>query len=70
MGSEEWGMVQRRTPNPKCVFCDLLTEPSIIFQSEDLTVRGWRCPKCGFTFIHPSEIPKALQVLREVAKIT
>jgi len=70
MDLDAWNMSQRRTLNPRCVFCDVLTEPSIIFQSEDLVVRGWRCPKCGFTYMHPNEIPKALQVLKEVARVT
>jgi hypothetical protein len=69
MDLEEWSRTQRRTSNPKCVICDIMTEPSIIYQSEDVTVHGWRCPQCGFAFIHPKEIPKALEVLKEVARV-
>lgn len=69
MDLEEWSRTQRRIIDPICVFCDITTEPSIIYQKEEIIVQGWRCPKCGFTLIHPQEIPKAMQVLKEVAKI-
>ena len=32
-------------------------------------IRGWRCPKCGFTLIHPGEINKALEILRDTAAV-
>jgi hypothetical protein len=70
MGLDERNSAQRRTQSPRCVFCDCTTEACIIYQVDDLTVRGYRCPKCGFMLIHPNEIPKALQVIKEVAKIT
>jgi len=70
MDLDECNSAQRRTQSPICVFCDCTTEASIIYQVDDLTVRGYKCPKCGFTFIHPNEISKALQVVKEVAKIT
>ena len=69
MDLEEYGRAQRRMSNPQCVFCEVMTEPSVIYQSQGLTVRGWRCPKCGFAFLHPEEIPKAMQVMREVARV-
>jgi tRNA(Ile2) C34 agmatinyltransferase TiaS len=54
---------------PKCVFCNASTKATIILRSEGYIVRGWKCPKCGFTLIHPKEIPKALKLLREIAEI-
>jgi hypothetical protein len=46
----------------------MTTEPAIVFRGEEYMVKGWRCPKCGFSFIHPEEIPKALELLKEVTK--
>jgi hypothetical protein len=55
--------------NPICVFCDIQTMSTTIFRGESLMIRGWRCPKCGFTLIHPGEINKALEILRETAAV-
>jgi len=55
--------------NPKCLFCDVLAEPTLILRIEDKAIRGWRCPKCGFTLIHPEEIPKAMDFLKETMKL-
>ena len=66
---EKWDSFREVGSNPKCVFCDVSTEPTIIFRSEDHLVRGWKCPKCGFTLIHPHEIPKALELLKQIARI-
>jgi len=68
MSLDEWKKTRWRTQGPKCVFCDLTTEPAIVFRGEEYTVKGWRCPKCGFSFIHPEEISKALELLKEVTK--
>jgi|GEM_PF-6097150 tRNA(Ile2) C34 agmatinyltransferase TiaS len=56
--------------NPKCLFCDVSMRPAVIIRGEDYLLRGWRCPKCGFTLIHPHEIPKALELLRAMTKTT
>lgn len=69
MEYEKWNSMRWIKPNPKCVFCDVSTEAAIIFRSEEYTVRGWKCPKCGFTLIHPNEIPKALDLLKEIARV-
>jgi len=55
--------------NPICVFCDIQTMSTTIFRGENFMIRGWRCPKCGFTLIHPEEIAKALEILRETAAV-
>jgi DNA-directed RNA polymerase subunit RPC12/RpoP len=49
---------------PKCMFCDVPTEPTIIFQDDSMIVRGWRCPRCGFILINPNDIPKALDTIK------
>ncbi len=70
MSAEKWEAARWIKPDPKCVFCDAYTKPAIIFRIEDKAVRGWRCPSCGFTLIHPEEIPKALDFLRKAAQIS
>ena len=32
MDLEEYGRAQRRMSNPQCVFCEVMTEPSVIYQ--------------------------------------
>ena len=66
---EKWISIKRTAANPRCVFCDTPTELTIIFRSEEYIPKGWKCPKCGFTIIHPDEIPKALSLLKEIARI-
>ena len=56
-------------PNPICVFCNIQTMSATIFRGENLMIKGWRCPKCGFTLIRPEEIAKALEILKETAAI-
>ncbi len=56
-------------PDPKCTFCESYMKPAIIFRIEEEEVRGWRCPNCSFTLIHPEEIPKALGFLKKAAQI-
>jgi hypothetical protein len=70
MSLNEWRTSRWRAQGPKCILCDVATEPTIIFRGEDYSIRGWRCPNCGFTYIHPDEIPKALELQREVTGIT
>ena len=55
--------------NPSCMLCDVQTEPTIIYYDDDFLVRGWKCPSCGSTLIHPEDIPKALDLVRETAKV-
>lgn len=69
MSDSGWRTARWIRPNPKCVFCDLSTEPTVVFQNEDYRIHGWRCPRCGFTLIHPDEIHRALEILRETAEI-
>ncbi len=56
-------------PAPHCLFCDIYTEPSIVLRLEDRVIKGWKCPQCGFTLIHPEEIPKAMEFLKETMKL-
>ena len=60
---------QRWLTAPKCFFCDILTEPTIIYYDDDCMVKGWKCPHCGFTLINPTDIPTALDLVRETAKV-
>jgi len=55
--------------NPKCLLCDVQTEPTIIYYDDDFIVRGWKCLSCGSTLIHPEDIPKALELVGETAKV-
>jgi hypothetical protein len=32
---------------PTCVFCDVMTDPAVVYLSDTDAVRGWRCPACG-----------------------
>ena len=69
MSVDRWKAARWARLNPKCVFCDVFTEPTIILQIDDNMIRGWKCPKCGFALIHPDEIPKAMELLREAMKL-
>ena len=69
MSTERWKVNRWAIPNPKCIFCDSITESMIIFQIEENIIRGWKCPKCGFALIHPDEIPKAMELLKESMKL-
>ena len=69
MSAERWEAARWIKSNPECVFCDVLMEPMIIFHIEDNAIRGWKCPKCGFTLIYPKEIPKVMEFLKGTAKI-
>ncbi len=62
-------IIPRWLDNPKCLLCDALTESMVIYDGDNFTIRGWKCPECGLTLIHPNDIPKALELLRETAKI-
>lgn len=70
MSNERWEAARWIRSDPRCVFCDIFTEPAIILRVEENSIRGWRCPKCGFTLIHPREISKAMELLRETMKIS
>ncbi len=69
MSSERWKAARWFRPTPTCVFCDTLTEPTIVFCIDENVIRGWRCPKCGFALIHPNEIQKAMELLKQTMKI-
>ena len=62
LGYPRWRRPTRVKLGPKCLLCDVLTEPTILFRSTRCSIRGWRCPECGFRLIHPREIHKALQL--------
>ena len=51
--------------NPKCTLCEVYTTPIKITKGYDIMVRGWKCPKCGITFIHPDDIEYAIEIIRE-----
>lgn len=55
--------------NPKCLLCDILIESTIIYHGDEFIIRGWKCPRCGLTLLHPSDIPKALELLRETVRV-
>ena len=55
--------------SPKCVFCDILTEPAITLHIDGERIRGWRCPRCGFALIYPRDIPKMIYLLKETMKL-
>ena len=51
--------------SPTCFFCDLLTEPTVLYRDDDGAIRGWKCSRCGFTLPHSHDIQKALSVLHK-----
>ncbi len=63
MGLRDRRVSKRIAIHPTCVFCDTTTRPAVVYRCDTDAVRGWRCPTCGFKFIHPREIAKALQLL-------
>lgn len=69
MGTERWRVNRWEVSSPKCVFCGSTTEPTIVVQVEENMLRGWRCPKCGFSLMHPDEVPKAMELLKEAMKL-
>jgi transposase-like protein len=68
MTLRDWRTFKSHKINPECLFCNSLTKPAIILRNNAYIVRGWRCPKCHFTLIHPHEIPKALDILKEITE--
>jgi len=50
-----------------CVICNILTEPRIICstrtRTEDIHIRCGTCPRCGVTFLHPSDVLTATRLL-------
>jgi hypothetical protein len=65
MSKHRWSTAKHIKINPKCVFCDVFTEPTIIFHLEEKRIMGWKCPYCGFSLIHPREIPKVMGFLKD-----
>jgi hypothetical protein len=51
--------------SPPCFFCDLLTEPTVLYRDDEGVIRGWKCSRCGFTLPHSHDIHKALSVIRK-----
>ena len=50
--------------SPKCFFCEILTEPTIIYHGEDKMIRGWKCSCCGLMVPHSNDIRTAISVLK------
>ena len=69
MTAEKWKAARWVRPGIKCTFCETYMKPAVIFSIEENEVRGWRCPSCSFTLIHPEEIPKAMDFLKKAAQI-
>lgn len=46
--------------SPRCFFCNLVTEPTVLYIASEVAIRGWKCSRCGFTMPHALDIPKAL----------
>jgi DNA-directed RNA polymerase subunit RPC12/RpoP len=68
--SVEWKRASKWVdPNPKCIFCDIPATQTVIHRENDSIIRGWRCPRCGFTIIHPKDIQRALQVMSQTAEV-
>ena len=63
MGLRDRRLSKRITAQLKCVFCDVMMYPAVVYRCDKNAVSGWRCPSCGFKIIHPQEIAKALQLL-------
>jgi hypothetical protein len=55
--------------NPRCILCEVLTEPTVVYYDDACMIRGWRCPHCGSSLINPSDISKAMNLLKETAKV-
>ena len=60
---------QKRIVDPRCLLCDFVTEPVVIYYDDDFMIKGWKCPHCGSSVINPSDIPKALKLLRTTVKV-
>ncbi len=59
---------RRWMTNPKCILCEVLTEPTVVYYDDAYMIRGWKCPHCGSSLINPSDISKAIHLLKETAK--
>lgn len=53
----------RKRRSPACFYCDIPTRPVIVYRQGSVVVRGWRCPKCGFTLLDPKDIKVAMRVV-------
>jgi len=59
-----WDILQLELPPlaPRCFFCDLVTEPTVLYGAGEVVIRGWKCSRCGFTMPHAQDISKAVAV--------
>jgi hypothetical protein len=57
--------IESPTVSPKCFFCELLTEPTVLYRDDDVVIRGWKCPRCDFTLPHSHDIHKALSIINK-----
>ncbi len=48
--------------SPRCFFCGLVTEPTVLYRAGEVAIRGWKCSRCGFTTPHAHDIPKAVSL--------
>ncbi|MCK4243446.1 hypothetical protein KAX03_01050 [Candidatus Bathyarchaeota archaeon] len=57
--------LHRLSFSPKCVLCDVYTLAAKISCEDNRIIRGWKCPQCGITYLHPDDIHYALKILEE-----
>ncbi len=66
MSSHGWNRrLHRVSLVPKCVLCDVHTVATKISCEDHMIIRGWKCLKCGITYLHPDDIRYALEILEE-----
>jgi prepilin signal peptidase PulO-like enzyme (type II secretory pathway) len=68
-GSMKWNRLEWRYPGPRCIYCDIPTEPTIVYRGTDYVIRGWKCQKCHKVILFPNDLSRALQILKETLKI-
>ena len=53
------GIKRKKSDDLKCVKCGKWAKPDNI-RLEGFKVRGWKCSKCGETYLHPGDANKVL----------
>jgi len=53
------GIIMKKNDDLKCVKCGKWAKPNTI-RLEGFKVRGWKCPKCGETYLHPGDANRVL----------
>jgi len=62
-------MSSTKSQGLKCINCDSKMGLIVLYRGADFVVRSWRCPKCGLTLLHPQDVPKAIELLKETIEV-